>query len=378
MYITKENKSWPFAHENVDVCRNIHIGMLYMVAEFWLTTLVDASPQPFPLLLATTFASVSKLCSKRQKTRQEMAGPFPNELLVKIFAYLTKSECKTARLVSRTWSVLGAEFVFNTVHIGPWDVGMRIFTAIAQHSILSKKMVKISFDARLFEPDIGRNEYLQLLLRQTRLELQLYPEQQLLRDVHIDHCKFVRYAMDPLRFRAEELDNEDEKLCVLSVIDKGYKNYIEQAEQQIAWVHDTSFWGTINRGLWRLQRIRHVDFKNSWVTYRMMAGTYPLDLQPGLRTNESCPSPLFLLFRALQRSQVTVKYLSLCIDASTQISSPQNQLEDDLSPLLEGIKDLSLSLSQYRETDSASLGMISSMCSLKSLKLNLTHSDDLA
>ena len=125
MYITKENKSWPFAHDNVDACRDIHIGMLYMVTEFRLTTLVDASLQPFPLLLATTFASVSKPCSKQQRTRQGMAGPFPNELLVEIFTYLTKSECKTTRLVSTTWSVLGAEFVCGK------DIYFRILTHIS-------------------------------------------------------------------------------------------------------------------------------------------------------------------------------------------------------------------------------------------------------
>ena len=184
--------------------------------------------------------------------------------------------------------------------------------------------------------------------------------------------------MNSQSFCAEELDNKNEKLCVLSVIDKGYKNYIKQVKQQIVWLHNMLFWETLIRGLWWLRRIWHVDFKNSWVTYQTIVSIYPLNLQPGLRTNELCPSLLFLLFRALQQSQVTVKHLSLCIDASTQISSPQNQFEDDLLPLLEGIEDLSLSLSQYRETDSTSLGMISSMCSLKSLKLNLTHSDDLA
>ena len=37
---------------------------------------------------------------------------------------------------------------------------MRIFITIAEHSILSKKVIKLNFDAQLFESDIGRNEYL--------------------------------------------------------------------------------------------------------------------------------------------------------------------------------------------------------------------------
>ena len=106
-----------------------------------------------------------------------MAGSFSNELLVEIFTYLTKSECKTAQLVSTAWSVLAAEFIFNTIHIGSQDVGMRIFTTITEHSILSKNVIKLSFNSQLFELNISKNEYLQLLLQQIRLELQLYLEQ---------------------------------------------------------------------------------------------------------------------------------------------------------------------------------------------------------
>ena len=100
----------------------------------------------------------------------------PNELLVKIFANLTKADCKTAQLVSISWSVLTAELVFKTANVRSRGEGLQVFTTIAEHLILSKKMINLSFDPRLFERDIGRNEYLQLLLRQTRLELYLYPE----------------------------------------------------------------------------------------------------------------------------------------------------------------------------------------------------------
>lgn len=86
-----------------------------------------------------------------------MAGPFPNELLVEIFANLTKADCKTGRLVSTTWSVLAASFVFDTVHVGSRDEGLKVFTTIAEHPFLSKKVIDLSFDTRLFEQGIGRN-----------------------------------------------------------------------------------------------------------------------------------------------------------------------------------------------------------------------------
>lgn len=113
-----------------------------------------------------------------------MACLYPNELLVEIFANLTKADCKTARLGSIGWSVLAAEFVFDTVQIGPGGEGLQMFTIIAEHPILSKRVINLSFESRLFERDIGRNKYLRLLLRQTRLELHLYPEQHTLSDVN--------------------------------------------------------------------------------------------------------------------------------------------------------------------------------------------------
>lgn len=307
-----------------------------------------------------------------------MAGPFPNELLVEIFANLTKADCKTARLVSTTWSVLAASFVFDTVHVGSRDEGLKVFTTIAEHPFLSKKVINLSFDARLFEQGIGRNEYLQLLLQQTRLELQLHPEQRLLSDVDEDDCRFVRYAMKPLPFCAEEVLDEEERLCLMSVVDKGYKSYVKQATQQLAWLHDTSFWETFTGGLERLRGIRHIKFKNTWLTYQAMAHTYPLHLQPGFRTDESQPSQLSCLFRALQQSQIAARSLFLCLDASAQISSAQNQLEDDLSLVLEGIQEFSLGLSSYCETGGASafLGLISFMRSLKRLRLHLTQFDN--
>ena len=37
--------------------------------------------------------------------------------------------------------------------------------------------------------------------------------------------------MKLLSFCEEELDNKEEKLCMLSVVDKGYKKYVEQVRQ---------------------------------------------------------------------------------------------------------------------------------------------------
>ncbi|KAL9132050.1 MAG: hypothetical protein Q9217_000178 [Psora testacea] len=286
-----------------------------------------------------------------------MVGPFPNKLLLEIFANLTKADGKTARLVSTIWSTLAAKFVFDTVHIGPQDEGLKVFTAIAEHPILNTEVIQLELRRSAFRAG--------------------HRQERLLSDVDKDDCRIVRWATKLLPLRAEEL-NEEERFCLLSVVEKGYESYLKQARQQIAWLHNAPFWEAFTRGLQRLRGIRHVEFKNSWVTYRAMADTYPLHLQPGFRTDESQPSQLSCLFRALQHLQIDVRSLSQCIDTSAQILSPQNQLEDDLSPLLEGIRDFSLGSSSYCETGSASafLELISSMRSLKCLKLYLTRFDD--
>ena len=60
MYILKESKIWSFVHDNVNACQDIHIEMLNMIAEFQLTMIVFASPQPFFLHLVITFVSIFK------------------------------------------------------------------------------------------------------------------------------------------------------------------------------------------------------------------------------------------------------------------------------------------------------------------------------
>ncbi len=320
-----------------------------------------------------------------------MAGPFPNELLIEIFANLTRAECKIARLVSSSWSTLAAGFVFSSVRVDPWDGSLKTFTAIAEHPVLSEKVINLSFSARLVEQNINRNEYLQLLLRQIRLELQLYGEPLLVNDLDSDSGRVVRHATEPLPFHARGLVDEENRLCLLPVVGKGYDSYVKRAEQQKSWLHGTRFWETLARGLQRLRGIRCIEFEDSSIACRpaghndssfcfmspfkmaspFLSTTYSMNLQPGSRTHDSYSSQLSNLFRALQQSQIAVRSLFLCIDASTQILNPRNQMENDLSPLLEDIQEFSLGLGLYRDEDGfpAFLRTVSSMRNLKRLEL---------
>ena len=160
-----------------------------------------------------------------------MASPLPTELLIEIFTHLAKADCKTARLVSLNWSALAARYIFKTIHIGPYDVGLKAFTAVAEHSILRQMVVELSFNARFFEQGISRNVYFQLLLQQIRLELRLYLEQRLTDGIDNNTRRIIRYATEPLPFRAKELVEEEERLCLLPAVRKGCNTYTKRVRQ---------------------------------------------------------------------------------------------------------------------------------------------------
>ena len=162
-----------------------------------------------------------------------MTDSFLNELLIKIFTNLTKTDCKTAQFISIIWSVLTASFIFDTVYVDSQNESLKVFITITEHSFLNKKMINLSFDAQLFEQNIDRYKYLQLLLQQTKLELQLYLKKWLLSDINEDDCRFIRYTMKSLSFCAEKMLNKKERLCLMSVVNKEYKSYVKQTTQQL-------------------------------------------------------------------------------------------------------------------------------------------------
>ena len=62
----------------------------------------------------------------------------PNKIILQIFQLLEKSDLKSARLVKKTWTVVAAKLLFDQVYVSPHSENLEVFTAIAQHPLLSQ------------------------------------------------------------------------------------------------------------------------------------------------------------------------------------------------------------------------------------------------
>jgi hypothetical protein len=113
--------------------------------------------------------------------------------------------------------------------VGPQDEGLKAFTAIAEHGLLSQTVIELNFDVRLFEQGINQRQYFQLLLRQIRHELRFYPKQQMISGADHDTCRMIKHATEPLPLHAKELVEEEKRLGLLPAVRKGHDDYTRRA-----------------------------------------------------------------------------------------------------------------------------------------------------
>src|SRR6186713_1615448 len=117
----------------------------------------------------------SRAVQKHERSRIYGIHLLPDELVIHIFTFLSRKDCKTSRLVSKAWSVLAADHTFETVYIRPNSQSLKSLNAIAHHSFLHSRVRKLYFDLRPFELNLTKLEYLRLLIQQMRLGLELLP-----------------------------------------------------------------------------------------------------------------------------------------------------------------------------------------------------------
>lgn len=82
----------------------------------------------------------------------------PDEVVAKVFTWLSKVNSKSARLTCRRLSNVGAEFLIQRVYFAPRKAVMERFAAIAEHPVFSKYVTEVVYDARLF------SQYMQIFL----------------------------------------------------------------------------------------------------------------------------------------------------------------------------------------------------------------------
>lgn len=309
----------------------------------------------------------------------------PNELLIQIFMFLTRADCKRTRLVAKKWSLIAADLVFDCVYIRPHDENLNAFTAIADHPILHSRVIAIHFDARPFELGLTKDAYLQLLLRQLKLEIRDSPGFPLnikfSNGLDEDCQQLLEHASKPLLLGQFELARKEKDLCHLPIVTKGYANYRKIADEQTRRLESATFWPKITQGLTKMQRIKHITFDVSWIHSRSVSNDISnphlpasFILQPGYTVPGLQWIQLSHLLCASQNSQILPRKLSLELDVPEQTSNFICFSAERYPNVLGTIECLSLSLGP-RFTPSCVrpiLKLSKLMPSLRALSVNVT------
>ena len=275
----------------------------------------------------------------------------PSELIIQVFTFLSKRECKAARLVSKVWSVLAADRVFDTVYIRPNIESLGSLNAVAQHSYLRNKVTALYVDVRPFKSNLTKQAYLQLLIRQMRLELELLPDLSSKLQLScslVNGCRrLLEYAREPCRRSPTESAHEEESLCQLPIVEMGYTKYTSDANEQTRWLQNSTLWTNVHQGLTMMQRIKSIAYNVSWIDYRSSSASHDsrfFHLQPGQTVPIFSWSPLFGLLSILQHSTTTIRTLLLDLDSSQPILRYQNIHLHDSLPILTSIQHLCLNI----------------------------------
>lgn len=166
----------------------------------------------------------------------------PNEILLAILRPLAPSDLKSARLVSKIWSLCAAEFLFNVIYISPSKEDIDVFEAITQHPVLSKCVRHLEYDGAEFLIDYSQAEFCQDMGQLGRL-----------------------YQSAVARHQCLE----------------GYRKYQEQATYQQDVLRSGQFSRVLVRGLKRLASLSSVTLQPHWplrqsYNYRDIERTSPL------------------------------------------------------------------------------------------------------
>ena len=83
----------------------------------------------------------------------------PSEIVLAILSPLSRLDLKSARLVSKHWSLCAAKFLFDVIYISPSEEDMAVFEAITQHPFLSGFPRRLEYDGAQFMLDYSKEEY---------------------------------------------------------------------------------------------------------------------------------------------------------------------------------------------------------------------------
>lgn len=192
----------------------------------------------------------------------------PNEVVLLILKSLGKSDLKSARLVSKTWTAFAAEYLFDQAYVSAHPENLEVFRAITRHRLLSKCVKRLKYDAVDFVETLSERRYFRDLWRQTffnshcagkkslealtsdpeiKTWLNLVATNNLGPSDVNGHYKVVRKKCKDFRF-----------------ISGGFHKYKLYAALQSSQFHGGNFFETLVEGLQKLQNLARITMTACW------------------------------------------------------------------------------------------------------------------
>ena len=171
----------------------------------------------------------------------------PSEIVLVILKPLARPDLKSARLVSKNWSLCAAGFLFDVIYISPSKEDVDVFKAITQHPVLSGCPRHLEYDGAEFLTSYSKDEF--------AIEI---------RD-QLEHSD--------ARIIETVLANEFGYESVEEIIDNGYRKYQDLANYQQDILQSGEFVEILARGLQNLVGLASVTLAPNWpVTHHRMDG----------------------------------------------------------------------------------------------------------
>ena len=189
----------------------------------------------------------------------------PNEIILHILQSLEKCDLKSVRLVSTTWGAFATELLFDRVYVSAHPENLEVFKAVTQHTLLSKCVKMLIYDAVDFVENYTKEEYVRVLWCQTwhltRLGLRLESYEGSISEPDINTWMMLA---DGPGLWGRDLDEVQVACKDNEYIDYGYQKYQRYAGLQHAQFNNENFVESVNEGLQKLEALSCVVMQDRW------------------------------------------------------------------------------------------------------------------
>ena len=196
---------------------------------------------------------------------------FPNEIILLILKSLEKHDLKSARLVSKIWTSLAAELLFDQIYVSAHPENLEVFSAIARHPLLSQCIKTLRYDAVEFVEACTKKQYFGGLWHQTRHQFWECGLRELKDSTSgSDISTLVKLATS---FDDDLCDYRSESRCLeigwerckgYDFISYGYQKYQKCAALQRAQLNNGTFLESLVGGLQTLKNLSCIMLDGQW------------------------------------------------------------------------------------------------------------------